>query len=347
MEPLITGALARSLERLHDRCNARFAEAKLRRPRLDPEALGRHLRAAAAPVAEAAAQAGLTPGDVDGVVDALFDVALDLVGAGVAGTGAAASDRSPTATLLWQEVLPLLPGLLAREPRRVVAALSNAAWHLDGERGVIPARWLDRLAAVSRLATGADDLLNAAAVAAWTAGMAHMRPAALRLLGALPDALARAALGLPPDLGPGATELSRRLADPWYLPGRDGGPRRLAVVGRTGGFRGFGGPFLVPPGLVVHDDRVLAFDDDAAFSLHADGFGAVLRREGSELPDDAQGLTGESPLAPDGTVTWGGLTERFPELAGAASVAATPDLLAVVPRLSHRVVVVAATGGTP
>src|SRR2546423_1862172 len=81
----------------------------------------------------------------------------------------------------------------------------------------------------------------------WRAGLAHYRAGALAVCAQLPPALARAALGLPPDARIGLEDLIARLmADPWLEPATLAGPahaRELRIVARAGAFRGFGGLF--------------------------------------------------------------------------------------------------------
>ncbi|MFP4351152.1 MAG: hypothetical protein ACLFQY_22935, partial [Desulfococcaceae bacterium] len=70
-------------------------------------------------------------------------------------------------------------------------------------------------------------------------------------------------------------------ADPWYDPAElpDRQYKTLSLMGRVGGFRGFGGEFLNPPRAATGSDgQIYLFDSDAAFVLHADRFGATLHR---------------------------------------------------------------------
>ena len=55
----------------------------------------------------------------------------------------------------------------------------------------------------------------------------------------------------------------------------------MAVIG---GFRGFGGPFVSPPEVVQAEGGIFAFDSEYCHELHADCFGATLKRYGKDLP---------------------------------------------------------------
>jgi hypothetical protein len=48
------------------------------------------------------------------------------------------------------------------------------------------------------------------------------------------------------------------------------------LVARAGGFRAFGGEFLVPPRVFRAFDRLMASDGDSAFEVHVDAFGSSL-----------------------------------------------------------------------
>lgn len=106
--------------------------------------------------------------------------------------------------------------------------------------------------------------------------------------------------------------LRNMAADPWYDPAElpDRQYKTLSLMGRVGGFRGFGGEFLNPPRAATGSDgQIYLFDSDAAFVLHADRFGATLHRAGK--------------------VRRNGAVRKFPQLAGSTSFAATDHTLAV------------------
>ncbi len=132
----------------------------------------------------------------------------------------------------------------------------------------------------------ATDLVRGAVlVAAWRSGLVRYRDAALDAARSLPEPVARAALSLPPSGASGAggasgtdgavdaaglrAVLDRHAADPWWWPAvgqgvepagtrwvrLPGAPGPAEVLGRFGGFRGFGGPWLSPALVVGADAR--------------------------------------------------------------------------------------------
>ncbi len=131
--------------------------------------------------------------------------------------------------------------------------------------------------------------------------------------------------------------------DPFWRPGTAERRPALRLIGRVGGFRGFGGPFLAPPRLVSDGARLWAVDGEDGYALHADCFGQMVVR--------AQGAPGRSApgtelgVHPDGTVVLGDVGARFPELAGAGPAVAAGPLIAVLPRRTHLVALVARTAG--
>lgn len=341
VRPLAPGsALARALARDRDRFNARVALAARRRDRgrLDPSRLACHLVERLAPVVEAVE--AIAPRCVDAVCAALFDLSVDLVSREVLG----AEGRHAGADAAWRETLPRLARHLAAAPGRVAAAVTNAALQLELEPTVNAAAWLDALAAAAPHCPDVDTLLAAGQVLAWRSGMAHWRESALEVWDRLPDGLASMVLGLDPAASPPRPELRRALDDPFRTPGAPPGDQVLRLLGTVGGFRGFGGPFLAPPRLASDGQRLWALDGADGFTLHADCFGrTVVRTQGA--PAEPGAPAEALRLAPDGTLSYRGLTSRFPALAGARCCFAAGALVAVLPPYTHRVALVAVTKG--
>lgn len=326
-------ALAGALARGRARYNAKIALARRRAP-LDLSRLARHLADGVAPAVEAAARAA--PGREDAVCEALFELSLELVARDVLG----AEGRHPEVNVAWRELLPRVGTLLAQAPRRVAAAITNAAANLEALPGVRAAEWRAALGALAPACPDVRTLLACGQVLAWRAGAAHWRASALRIWEELPDALAGATLGVPPEVSATRDELRGALADPFRRPGAPATAPALRVIGRVGGFRGFGGPFLAPPDLACDGGRLWALDGEDAYTIHADAFGrTVVRTPG---PPSRGGP--RARLGRDGTLALGGLTARFPELAGARAATATETLAAVLPPHTHLVVLVARTG---
>ncbi|MGW6229239.1 hypothetical protein ACWFQT_19225, partial [Cellulosimicrobium cellulans] len=113
-------------------------------------------------------------------------------------------------------------------------------------------------------------------VAAWRSGLVRYRDAALAAARSLPAQVARATLSLPvtgADAQTGPADLravlDRHAADPWWWPASPqsdepggtrwvrlpGAPGPARVLGRFGGFRGFGGPWRSPALVVGADAR--------------------------------------------------------------------------------------------
>ena len=147
-------------------------------------------------------------------------------------------------------------------------------------------------------------------------------------------------LGLPFELPGSKSELLAGIADPWKLPGMNG-KQKLAIVGKLGGFRGFGGTFVCPPAAIAIDNQLFIYDDEQCWSLHADCFGAILKRYGSDLPDGHESQ-GRFKLSPNGIAIDDRFTVRFPFLQKASSYASDDHTLAVTLPHSHKVYLIAA-----
>lgn len=338
MTPLVhpDSPLARALDRNRERFNARVNTLRRQGRRIDPEALLVHLGEVVSPLVAAVEKADEK--QVDLATEALFDLSIDLVAKDVVGP----ASRHPRVVEAWRSLLPRLAARLADEPARVAGAVTNAAYNLGLEPSARAADWLAWMGELGPRCAAVADLLSCGQVLAWRSGLAHYRESALAAWRTLPDALAREALGLTRGSSQPRAELEAALADPWWVPGAEVLPPRLKIVGRVGGFRGFGGPFLAPPRVFAFAGHVFAADAEHSWSVHADCFGQTLQRS-LQAPGDERQM-GPAMVEDDGTVSFAGLTAKLPELAGASGFAASETVLAVTQKSSHRLHLVARVG---
>jgi len=334
----VSGPLAQCLAHCRRELNARFLAARNANPTLDAEAFLKHVGSKLDPIALAVA--AVYPERVEQAILALYDVSLELVGTQLLGKGA----RYPVLQDAWHRLLPAMPRLVALEPQRVAAAVSNALYNLATTPGARPKFWLDQMQQVAGECPSTAALLDCGKVLAWRAGMAHYRAGALEVAAKLPAALAMQALGLPEDTNPAAVQaaLERLRDDPWLSPvgaAQASLPEgRLQLLGKAGGFLGLAGPFLRPPIVWQQDGRLLTSDQEAAWELFADRFGAVLMRvEVDKVPK----ANSDVKIGRAGEVTWGGQSGQFGELVGANSVASGAKTLAVTTAASHYIYLVA------
>jgi len=206
---------------------------------------------------------------------------------------------------------------------------------------------------VLTLSAACDDvteLLAAAQVAAWRAGLAQYRLSALARCRALKPNIAGLALGLP---GFKASFLSAKardalldalLADSWLDPAAGTSPAKTAlkIVARVGAFRGFGGLFMAPPMVTCPGGQFLVSDGDDHWLLFADRFGSSLQRVTAPPTGQPQMVQPFFQLDLQGQLTRGGLRAQFGELERSQSSAANGTTLAVTTPLSHAVYLVAA-----
>lgn len=260
----------------------------------------------------------------DAVALALFDLGLVGMGTGLVG------EEAPSA--FERALVELLPRFAPHWPRDgapLVRALGNAWARLVREVGEVRARWwLETLAAAAPQCPTRAVLLDVGLVLSWRAGLAEARSAALRRALALEPPFRTWLFGAP-ELDPSP---ARRFASPASTAPL--GP--LAIVGRIGGFVGFGGPFAVPPIAVAAGDRLCVTDGRVVCEVHADVYGARL----SVTAEPPPGASGE-PASCDasGRVSWAGLEGAFPELCRASTAAAASGMLAVTLEDSHVVFV--------
>jgi hypothetical protein len=290
---MITGPLADALKRGRQSFNARFVAAKP----IDAAAFQAHLTDTLDPIVQAVA--AKFPERTDAVVEALYDLSLDLFRQNLLGPQA----KYPVIVEAWKIFLPAIPTLVAREPNRIAASITNVLYNLATTPGARPNDWL-KLAAASP-----DFNLSLAALLAWQCGLPQYRESVL-------------------DKAP---ELAHLRTNPWNL--NNPNPS-LQLLAKAGAFRGFAGQFLRPPRVDTLAGAILATDGDSTWQLHADLYNAILLRVDRTLPPPLP-LKGDAQISANGTVNWKGQRRRFPELASSTSIAAISHTLAVTLATSH------------
>ncbi len=250
--------------------NERAREAGRRHPLFRPEAFARFLDEGVGAVADAVA--AVQPARLAAVVSAAYGIALELAGRALVGPQA----QSPALDAAWRELLPRYAALVAAQPERVLAMLSNAVLHLEAVPGARPGQWRAEMAALAPQVATVAQLRGAGQVAAWRAGAAHFRAGAIAAAAALPEALALQAFGA---AAPSWPALRAQLEhDPWWSAGDACAVRQREV----GAFTGFGGQFGAPPELRLGAGGFLVRAGERHFFLVADAYGAVLHAATAE-----------------------------------------------------------------
>lgn len=256
---MISPAFAAILASGRAQFNGRAAEARRRFPALDMTAFGAFLHDGVDPLVAAVAAAA--PERAGSVTLAAYDMALELVGHGLAGPAA----KNPFLNTVWRELAPSFAPLLAAAPVEVLGMLSNAAIHLGAVAAARPAQWQRELAALAPQVATVAQLRAVGQVLAWRAGVAHFRQGALAAADTLPPALALAAFGEPGAHWPQVR--AQLLANPW---------RGNADGREFGSFTGLGGDFGAPPQLRATPDGFAVRSAERHYLLVADAYGAVL-----------------------------------------------------------------------
>jgi hypothetical protein len=253
--------------------NAQFLAARRAAPELDEAAFKEFLTRSLNPLAAAVAQHDSTA--LLEVVDAAYGVGLELLAQRLAGPRAHHHHIDGA----FEQLFPALVRFVAQAPGVVLPRLCNALHQLATTPGARPSEWCAALVALAPRVENVETLLSAGQVCAWLCGLAHYRIGALELCRRLPESLALAALGAP--AGAGIAEIVTRLErDPWFVPSAP--QLGFRVVGRIGGFRGFGGAFLAPPRIVRVEQELFVWSGDDAWLLVLDAFGCTLHRARAE-----------------------------------------------------------------
>ena len=326
---MVSEQFARVLRSSRDELNARFAEARQRQPALAADAFLDFLRDVVDPLICAVDKA--CPERSDAVALAAYDVALELVAQRIAGAGARGSAIDTT----WRRLLPTIARIVAAEPPRVLASLTNAAHQLEATPGAKPGAWIDDMARLGPECSNVEDLLRVGQIAAWRAGLAHFRRGAIGVAAVLPESLALLAVAAAPSTKWPEIEAGL-LASEWFDPARpderrvSGKGEPLRARAMVGAFRGFGGVFLEPPRVTHVRGHFHVSSGDQCWLLTADLYGATFHRV---APNDVA-LPKPVASVPAGV--------RLPDGCGSVtSVASSETTLAVTRSMTHQVMLLA------
>lgn len=317
---MISPAFASILASGRAQFNGRALEARRRFPSLDMAAFGAFLHDSVDPLVVAVAAAA--PERVGGVTLAAYDMALELVGHGLAGPAA----KNPFVNTVWRELAPQFSPLLARAPVEVLGMLSNAALHIASVAGARPAQWQRELAALAAQIATLAQLRAVGQVLAWRAGVAHFRQGALAAADTLPPALALAAFGEPGAQWP---QVHAQLQEnPW---------RGNADGREFGSFSGLGGDFGTPPQVRATDEGFVVRSGERHYLLVADAYGAVLHSATAQEFEQAQ--TGRpADVRLDGATVHIGTRSIALDLpAGDIALAANAHTLAITSPWTHAI----------
>ncbi len=340
-ETILSPVFRNTLENLREELNNKVRLRLKQGEKIETLDLQRHLRDRVGPIIDAVH--ACLPERTRITTSDLFDVSLELFAAGQLGP----FSKSVSMDRLWRCVLPKLSMLIARDPRRIVGSLCNGILFTEQYGTDIAGRWLEKIEAVGKQADSSEQFLTLGKFAAWTAGMAHCRPAALALADALPWTIVGGLLELP--VGFSAPTVSRFLqraaSNPWEdgneTHGEHGGV--IEWVKRCGAFRGFGGAMLAPPRVALRDGKLFLTDQHSVWQLIADRFGWVQQRvdmppkQFSAPPSKTKPHSAQPHVDQQGTIHWEQQQLSVPEMAQPTSYACDGDTWAVTIATSFHV----------
>jgi hypothetical protein len=317
---MISSAFASILAGGRAQFNGRALEARRRFPSLDMAAFGAFLHDGVDPLVVAVAAAA--PERVGGATLAAYDMALELVGHGLAGPAA----KNPFVNTVWRELAPQFSSLLATAPVEVLGMLSNAAIHIASVAGARPAQWQGELAALAAQIATLAQLRAVGQVLAWRAGVAHFRQGALAAADTLPPALALAAFGEPGAQWPHVH--AQLQENPW---------RGNADGREFGAFTGLGGDFATPPQVRATDDGFIVRSGERDYLLVADAYGAVLHSATAQEFEQANADMPSSVRLDGATLHLGARSIALDLPAGDIVLAANAHTLAITSPWTHAI----------
>lgn len=271
--------------------------------------------------------------------------------------------------ILWDETLPTIPHLIAREPKRTVGILSNALINISQNKNTRTNQWLADIKRIAKHCQSATELSETCVVLAWLSGVAILRSNALDSLRKMPAHLAKQIVA--PNSSAPSIDMMNLVAslenNPWcsLTPAESVTPtgsvtavksaisreQRLTIAHTVGAFTGFGGNFSAPPKVFLDENRIFAFDEQGLWRLFVDRFGWTLHRCSEtvltkQIPRYSKSGAKHSGnkdmyIENDGTVHAESSTVRLAHIAFASSQASDGHSLAVTLPTSFHVFVVA------
>lgn len=339
MERRVTGEFARILETKRDLFNSKFACARRLNRHLEAKDFLDHLAIAVAPIIENSAK---TAGSkIDDIAVELYNLSLELFALGCLGK----NPKYHAVEKAWREFFPEISDLVIKAPRLLATSISNALVNISAEKGADENRWLEIMRKIAPVCKDEKIFLKAGIVAAWRCGMAHYRKGALESCENIPMAVLAGIFGLKDNMKDREilSVLQRVQENRWHDPSVKSQKKNpeIKYIKRTGGFRGFGGPFVTPPRVIVADGQFLISDSEYNWIIHTDVFGATLHRSGKGKLEQDSSTSPIFTINKAGKVMKGKTVKRFPKLAYASSWASTEDTMAVCLPFSHYVYLIA------
>lgn len=338
--PLLgAGPTADWLKRHRETCNARFDMAQRSGARIDRVAFLTHLSSVVDPIIRAVASQFSEKVDI--ATTELYELSLELFAENLLGK----ETREPAIQEAWQTLLPAVPRLLARDPRRVAASVTNAVHQISQNEGARPREWIARMAAIGKDCDDIQRFFDAGRIAAWVAGCPQYRTEAIRIARSFPAPIVASLFGISEQIPANSIKSAIDLmAENRWLSAADvaSGSKTFKprIVRLAGAFRGFGGAFLRPPTTWTCGSQLMASDGETSWFLMADAYGCVLRRSPAPAPPPSK-LNGPVKLSNNGELTWHDASIRLASLAGWTSAAFDGQTLAVTLPSSHHVFLVA------
>lgn len=264
----ISVALAQVLAAERARFNAQFVDARHRYPSLDSAAFTKFLESVVDRIVTSAA--AIAPERVATVTDVAYSLALELVGQGLAGPAA----RTDAANRVWSELALRYARLVIEQPLAVLGTLTNAALNVEKTHAARVGEWLQLMGDLAPQVETIAQMRIVGQLAAWCAGVAHLREGALHAADSLPEVIALAATGADPRAR--WTDVKAKLMhDPWWSP-RQTDSARIRHGVELGQFSGFGGLFHQPPEARACKEGFVLRSEARYYLLIADVFGAVF-----------------------------------------------------------------------
>ncbi|PWG80293.1 hypothetical protein [Pararcticibacter amylolyticus] len=239
--------------------NQLYYQQELKSGKMDPVLLSRWIVRVVEPIVAAAAE--VSPESLPVVFKSFYVSLLSLL------TGNLSLTYERQYEEAWS-LCGLVPGLIAKQPQRMINALNSALLSLRQYQPGRVGDWIRLMGQTAIYCKTTVEFLNCGRITAWLCGMSHLREKAIMIYPGLAEEIktvmkSEKLPASPDDL----------LNHPWT------DAAKFKFQGVAGGFHGYGNAFTRPPLVAGLNGRIVASDGNTCCALFADALGTVLIRD--------------------------------------------------------------------
>lgn len=278
MEKITFPPLVQHLKDYADEYNQLYYQQELTSRKMDAVLFSKWIARVVEPIVVAATE--VSPGSLPFVFKSFYVSLLSLL------TGNLALTYEREYEAAWS-LCRLVPGLIAKQPQRMINALNSALLSLRQNQPGRVGDWIGLMGRTVIYCKTTDEFLNCGRITAWFCGMSHLREKAIKIYPGLAEEIKAV---MKSEKLPASPD---DLLDHHWVNAAE-----FKFQGVAGGFRGYGNPFTRPPLVAGINGYIVASDGDTCCALFADALGTVLIRDVPLTPERVTTSASVLPVKP-------------------------------------------------